>query len=200
MSASSRRTSPPTPRRQALEADVLRATEGLLAGGARFADLAVERIAGEAGLSRTAFYFYFRDKRDLLRRLSEEVTGELFVAADTWWSGAGDLDEALHVFAALYRDHAPLLRAIGEVAAYDDEIGMLWRSLVGRFVTATREHLEAEITAGRCTVPDPSSTAFALVWMTERVMHEAFAAGRADVPQPHCVVRELARIWRAAIG
>ena len=63
----------PTAKREAIEADVLEATEALLEEGASFADLSIERIATRAGISRTAFYFYFRDKRELLMRLTEDV-------------------------------------------------------------------------------------------------------------------------------
>ena len=52
-----------TPKRAAVQAAVLRATEELLRDGASYADLNIERIARRAGISRTAFYFYFRDKR-----------------------------------------------------------------------------------------------------------------------------------------
>src|SRR3954449_8153464 len=49
-------------RRAAVEASVLAATEALLAAGRSFAELPVEEIARRAGMSRPAFYFYFRDK------------------------------------------------------------------------------------------------------------------------------------------
>ena len=58
-------------KRAAIEAAVLRATEELLTEGATFAELNIEKIATRAGISRTAFYFYFRDKRELLVRLTD---------------------------------------------------------------------------------------------------------------------------------
>src|SRR3954447_7442312 len=76
-----------TGKRQAIEAAVLRATEDLVAEGSSYADLNVERIATRAGISRTAFYFYFRDKRELLMRLTAEVNQQLYAEADTWFSG-----------------------------------------------------------------------------------------------------------------
>ena len=79
-----------TTKRAAIQATVLEATETLLREGATFADLNVERIARGAGISRTAFYFYFSDKRELLMRLSEDVTNDLYEQADIWWSGDGD--------------------------------------------------------------------------------------------------------------
>src|SRR3954447_24674502 len=137
-----------TPRRAAVQADVLRATEELLAEGTSWADLGVERIATTAGISRTAFYFYFRDKRELLIRLTEDVMGDLYLEADRWFSGEGDpeeeIREALGNIAALYEQHSALLRVIVEASTYDDEVAAFWRSLIGRFVDATRARIETE--------------------------------------------------------
>src|SRR5256714_12364652 len=105
-------------KRQAIEAAVLRATEELLADGSSYADLNIERIAKRAGISRTAFYFYFRDKRELLLRLTEDVGDRFFQQADVWFSGAGEpeseIREMLTNVAAIYDEHGVLLRAIVE--------------------------------------------------------------------------------------
>ena len=111
---------------------MLAATEALLAEGASYADLNIERIATRAGISRTAFYFYFRDKRELLMRLTEEVNELLYQQADIWFSGAGEpepeMREALTNIAALYAEHGVLLRAIVEVSTYDEEVAQFWRA------------------------------------------------------------------------
>ena len=70
----SRRPQAPTEKRQATEAAVLTAMEELLGEGTPYAALSVERIATRAGISRTAFYFYFADKRELLMRLAAELS------------------------------------------------------------------------------------------------------------------------------
>jgi AcrR family transcriptional regulator len=155
-------------KRAAIEAAVLRATEELLEEGAPFADLGIERITTRAGISRTAFYFYFRDKRELLVRLTEEVNAQLLSAAETWWSGAAELRTALRAIAELYRAHGALLRAVVEVSTYDPEVAQFWRGLVGRFAEATRERIEAERPDG----PPAAATAFALVWMVERAFYQ----------------------------
>ena len=122
----------PTDRRQAIEAAVLRATEELLGEAASYAELNVERIATRAGISRTAFYFYFRDKRELLMRLTEDVAEVLYAEADAWWNspgdGAADLARALERVVGLYRDHGVLLRAVVEASAYDEPVGEFWSS------------------------------------------------------------------------
>ena len=61
---------------------MLEATEALLTEGASFAELNIERIATRGGISRTAFYFYFRDKRELLMRLTSDVNEQLMAAAE----------------------------------------------------------------------------------------------------------------------
>jgi AcrR family transcriptional regulator len=160
-------------KRAAVEAAVLRATEELLEEGASFAELGIERIATRAGISRTAFYFYFRDKRELLVRLTEEVNGQLMAAADTWWSGAAELRQALRAIAALYGEHGALLRAVVEVSTYDEEVARFWRGLVGRFADATRERIEAE----RPDAGPAAATAFALVWMVERSFYQQVVQG-----------------------
>jgi AcrR family transcriptional regulator len=165
------REGPPTAKRAQVQAAVLAATEGLLGEGASYAELNVERITTAAGISRTAFYFYFKDKRDLLMRLAGEITEQLYRQADIWFSGEGDpedeIREALTRIAALYREHGVLIRAIVEVSTYDEEIARFWRGLLARFVDATRRRIEAE-----GTDVAPGATAFALTWMVERTYYE----------------------------
>jgi AcrR family transcriptional regulator len=170
----------PTAKRAQVQADVLAATEALLAAGATYAELNVERIATAAGISRTAFYFYFKDKRDLLMRLAGDITEQLYRQADIWFSGEGDpeeeIREALTRIADLYGQHGVLIRAIVEVSTYDDEIATFWRGLLARFVDATRRRIETEGDG----VP-PAATAFALTWMVERTYYEQLVQ---DQPQP----------------
>jgi AcrR family transcriptional regulator len=166
----------PTPKRAAVQADVLRATERLLTEGTSWADLGVERIATTAGISRTAFYFYFADKRELLLRLTEEVNEQLYHEADRWYSGEGDdedeIREALSKIAELYVEHHALLKVIVEVSTYDDEVASHWRTLIGRFVEATRTRIEDEQKLGKAPTFPAAPAAFSLVWMCERTLYQ----------------------------
>jgi TetR/AcrR family transcriptional regulator, ethionamide resistance regulator len=183
-------------KRAAIEAAVLEATEALLAEGASFAELNIERIATRAGISRTAFYFYFRDKRALLVRLTGEVNAELMRAADTWWSG-GEVRDALGRIAELYEAHAALLRVVVEVATYDEEVARYWRDLIGRFVAATRERIAAEQAAGRARDGDPYALAFALIWMVERSFYEL--AVHDEAPDQAALVEALGAVFTRAV-
>jgi TetR/AcrR family transcriptional regulator, ethionamide resistance regulator len=183
-------------RRRDAEASFLVATESLLAAGEQYADLSVERISATAGRSRTAFYMYFRDKRELLMRATETVAGELYEEADRWWSGDDGqrgLRAALADVVETYRKHAPLLRAVVEASAYDEEIGAFWRALVARFTDATERRLVEEGDEPGLA----AAKAFALVWMFERSCYQQLMRG-GDLDDP-ALVDALTEIWERAI-
>jgi AcrR family transcriptional regulator len=192
------REGPATAKRAQVQAAVLDATEKLLAEGSSYADLNVERIATAAGISRTAFYFYFRDKRDLLMRLAGDVTELLYAQADIWFSGEGpdpeeEIREALTRIAVLYREHGVLIRAIVEVSTYEEDIATFWRGLLNRFVEATTRRIEAE---GRPPAA-ARATAFALTWMVERTYYQQLVQ---EQPLPEAeVVEAIVGIYRGAV-
>jgi TetR/AcrR family transcriptional regulator, ethionamide resistance regulator len=192
-----RRSEVQTARREAVEAGVLAAAEALLREGSSFAELKVEDIARRAGISRPAFYFYFRDKRELLMRLTEDVSELLYEQAEAWWSGDADgpteLREALVRVIGLYGEHAPLLRAVVEASAYDTVVAGFWRALLGRFVSATQHRIEREQAPGRIGPLPPEQTAFALCWMTERTCYQQLMRG-GDLDDPR-FLDALSRTW-----
>ena len=191
---------PSTAKRAQVQAAVLRTTEDLLAAGNSYADLNIERIATGAGISRTAFYFYFRDKRELLMRLTEHVADVLYTEADSFFTHEGDRTEeiraALSSIVALYHEHGPLLRAIVEVSTYDEEVARVWRGLLQRFADAMAQRVEREQEEGVALPIDVRPTAFALVWMTERTCYQELVQG----PQaPDGLVDALTGIWVRAV-
>ncbi|ADB53040.1 TetR/AcrR family transcriptional regulator [Conexibacter woesei] len=202
MASLSRRTQAQSSKRAAIEASVVEATETLLEEGASYSELGIERIATRAGISRTAFYFYFRDKRELLMRVTAGVADELFAEAERWWAGEGEgraeLEAAIAKIVDIYRRHPALLRAVVETAAYDEEAARFWRELVGRFVDATHARIAREQEAGKVDATLPArETAFALVWMTERSAYERLVQ---EVPlEEGAFIEALLRIWLAAV-
>jgi AcrR family transcriptional regulator len=164
-------------RRETVEASLLQAVEELLSEGHCYTELSVEQIAARAGISRTAFYFYFNDKRHVLMRLVERVSKLFYAQAEPWWSGSvpddpAQLREILANVLRLWREHAPVLTAIVETASYDDEMATFWRGLMDGFTTATRDHLETEAREGRGSGVDPEAAAFVSVWMSERAFYQ----------------------------
>jgi len=202
MTSLTRRTEAQASKRAAVERGVMEATEALLEEGASFAELGIERIATRAGISRTAFYFYFKDKRELLMRLTAGVAEELFAEAERWWDGEGEgeaeLRAAIAKVVGIYRRHPALLRAVVEAAAYDEEAARFWRALVGRFADATQARIEREQAAGRADPALPArATAFSLAWMTERSAYERLV--QHESVDEREFVDALARIWLCAV-
>jgi len=183
-------------RRRGAEAEFVAATELLLAQGGSYADLSVEQISAAAGRSRTAFYVYFRDKRELLMRATETVVAQLYGEADRWWSGADGrrgLREALTDILGTYREHGALLRAVVEASTYDRQVADFWRAVVGRFIKATELRLiEDGEDPGRA-----AGKAFVLAWMTERALYEQVAVGgRLDDP---AIIEALVEVWERSV-
>jgi len=186
-------------RRKEAEQALLAATEGLLDEGASFAELSVEQIAAEAGRPRTAFYLYFRDKRELLERLTERVVERLYEEGDRWWSGEDgrrDLRAALTDLQATYGEHARLLRAVVDASAYDEQIGEFWRALMGRFIEATERRLIADGEAERAA----ASKAFVLCWMTERSCYQHYErVARSEPADDGELLDSLTEVWEKAV-
>jgi TetR/AcrR family transcriptional regulator, ethionamide resistance regulator len=187
-------------RRDTVRAALSRALLELLEETA-FKDISVDDIAVAAGIKRSAFYFYFQDKQDLLVATAADTAEALYQATDRWWHGEGPpqerLRQALHGMSSLYERHAGLLRAATEVSTYDDEVRVFWRGLIERFIATTADHLEGEQEAGR--VPrslEPRATAESLVWMAERCCYIYLARGERSAPE---LVASLSATWIAAL-
>jgi TetR/AcrR family transcriptional regulator, ethionamide resistance regulator len=185
----------------------MRAAEELLAEGRSYTELSIEQIAAGGGISRSAFYFYFQDKRELLTRMMESVAELFEAAAESWWNsangngartngGPAELKGTLTAELKIWREHAPLLAAIVETAGYDREIFAYWREVMGRFVEATRRQIEAEQSAGRAEGLPAEATAFALVWMTERAWYQ-HVLGSSGVSDEALVEALTGVIWGA---
>jgi AcrR family transcriptional regulator len=165
-----------------------------------FKDVTVDELARRAGLSRTAFYFYYPDKNEVLKEAAESAAAEVYAEADRWWHGQGPPEtlvrEALTGIAAVYCDHAAMLRASVEATTYDHEFRAFYESLIRRFVDATTDHLSRELEAGRLRRVEPRPTAEALVWMAERCNYAILLIEGREQRE---VVDSLTGIWVNAL-
>jgi AcrR family transcriptional regulator len=165
-------------RREQIERQLLAATDRLMAAGATFTELSVDRLATEAGISRASFYVYFEDKGHLLRRLTRQVFDDLAGSGEKWWSVAHRRDpaDALAAIAGIvadYRRHQALLVALNEMAGYDPLIGETYRDVLTAIITRMTEVIEAGHADGSIRRGLPAAeTASSVVWMVERSCHQ----------------------------
>jgi AcrR family transcriptional regulator len=179
----------------------LRAAMLELAREQPFAELRIEQVAGRAGLSRSAFYFYYADKHEMLADTVKLVTDQVWVEADRWWHGEGEpaklVGDALTGVADLWSEQADVFRLAIEASSYDPEIREVWVGIVGRFVAATAEYIARGQADGRIAPElDAAGTAEAMMWGAERMLYLFVAGGER---RPEEVVEPLAAFWNRAL-
>ena len=156
--------------------------EQLLEETDSYLHLKVEQILQLAGMSRTTFYRYFKDKNDLLVALSEPVLQEVMRAA----LGLGqpglhatckDFEAGIREGMDRYRRHITLMNAMVEVSMYDTAVHDLYQAFFGQVRQRIADQLELGQTEGfiRPGV-NPHATAGWLTWMAERGMNQLVAA------------------------
>jgi TetR/AcrR family transcriptional regulator, ethionamide resistance regulator len=192
-------------RREEIDDRVLDTTAELLADGEGYTQLSVERIAGAADVSRSTFYVHFSDKTDLLIRLAERAMGDIFVGANEWWmgdqSGGQDaLREVLLKLVRIWRRHGAVLRAVTEVAGYDETVADFWRRRINSYMERAAGRLEEDRRRGVLSADlDPRATAFVTGWAVERTISEHVRTH--GPPADRAFAQALARaIWLATYG
>jgi TetR/AcrR family transcriptional regulator, ethionamide resistance regulator len=164
-------------RRDQLRGQLLEVVERLIDEGESFTEISVERIAAEAGVSRSTFYVYFADKGDMLSAWVGDIAAELAVALSGWWAMDAnarreDLRSVLENAVRVYRPHMALMAAAFHAATYDAGV----RELTGKFMDENIAALQQYIEAGQESgFVDPSlpagDVASWLLWMAERGFH-----------------------------
>ncbi|MFC0506595.1 TetR/AcrR family transcriptional regulator [Micromonospora costi] len=200
MASVTRRRSTGPARRATTDAKIIEATERLLAGGERFTELGVQRLAAEAGVGRSTFYLHFRDKTEVLLRIIDTLTDgafDLFSAASPA-VGAEGVVEIMVRDLRYYRERRHLLAAVLEVVAYDTVAREVWNGKLQRFIDLAEVWLRGEQDAGR-TAPDldPPTAARVFVWGGFQALANQVLIGPES--QDEVVAREIALLmWHGA--
>jgi len=193
--------SPPRRRRTPEQAadEILDAAEAFLQERP-FRELTVDEVMSRTGLSRPAFYVYFRDRHALATRILERVGAELFEIDRGWLEGdAGDsrrlVRETLRGGAAFFSRRGPLLRAIADAAASDPDVERLYRfGLLDQFAVAVAARIRMGMANGEILpISDPEAVGLALVLMTERYLLDTVSRDPEADSDP--VVEALTAIW-----
>jgi AcrR family transcriptional regulator len=171
-----------------------------------FREMTVEEVMIRTGLSRPAFYAYFRDRYEVVTRLLEGIGGLLF-ALDWRWLSGGEVGEearevlvdALRAGSQTFVEYGPVLRAIADAAGYDERVEQVYRyGLIERLVGAVAGRISRDVEAGLSPADlDPEETSRALVLMTERYLLDAFGhpERRPSGEESMLVFRTLEGIW-----
>jgi AcrR family transcriptional regulator len=167
------------------------------------AEVTVEGIAEGAGMSRSAFYFYFASKHDALAAAVRTINDAMLERGQPWLNPVPGTDpgQALQRsfagIAEVFEEHRHLISAVAEGAAIDPGLRELWQQWIEDFVGAVAPRIEAERAAGRA-LPGPEAEALArtLLWGNERAFYI-----EAIKPEPDLqgVAAIIATVWQRAI-
>jgi TetR/AcrR family transcriptional regulator, ethionamide resistance regulator len=181
---------------ESAEREILAAAEEFLRQRP-FRDLTVDEIMAGTTLSRPSFYVYFRDRHHLAVRLVEGIGADLFEMSQRWLEGTGDprddVASALEGIGSVYAEHGLVLGALADAAGHDSDVESTYRGLILRFVEATVARIEQDIAQGHTPRLNALETARALVWMSERYLHESL--GRRPRTPVETVVETLSTVW-----
>ena len=165
------------------------------------AEVTVEDIAAGAGMSRSAFYFYFSSKNDALVAAFTSVHEEMLAAAATFLDGTEDVSAALRTtfsgVAEVYRQHRHLISAVADSGALDPTLRGVMTQFIEGFIPPLAARVEADRTDGVAPPGPPAEDVLrSLLWMNERTLYQEMRKRR---PQSAEVVEVLATIWERTL-
>src|SRR5215212_3024448 len=125
MSPTKRQTQARQSRQEARARIVAAATE--LVRQRSYSELSVDEVMERAGIGRTLFYRHFDDLGDLLMRAAQEAIQDLYqaqigLARTRVADDPKVVREAIKPAVLAYEKHGPVLRAMFEAAAGDEQI------------------------------------------------------------------------------
>jgi TetR/AcrR family transcriptional regulator, ethionamide resistance regulator len=173
-------------RQQTIRKRLFDALERLLAIET-FPELTIDRIIGEAEISRSTFYFHFVDKATLLLALSEDIFATAADTAAPWW----DMDPAevtrtrlmahLRLIFALYVEHGAVLKALVDAAGYEPLIQQRLAEMPVGYIDRLEAHLIRGQGGGVIHASlQPRVSAHWVVWMLERGLYQLVAKAEDD--------------------
>ena len=157
-------------------AALLEATESLLAEGGSYTELSVETLSRAAGISRSTYYLYFRDKGQLLSALTQFIAEEMIDTSRRWWEIApactpDQLRAAMFETMKIYQRHQAIFAALAETASYDPAVNKCFDGLLSIMANRSLQSIHAGKRSGTVRQKVNEDSFMALIWMAERVAY-----------------------------
>jgi len=170
-----------------------------------YARVRISDITEAAGLSQGAFYRYFKDRRDLMLVLLQELTAEAFDfvrvprrADDPMYS----VLRSTQLYFEFYDRHRALFGLLVELSQTDPDVAKIWAESRRVFYSRIAQSLRREVRARRLrTDVDVTVAAELMGSMTEFYAFQRFVLGDGVVKDVSLdeSARTLAEIWTAGL-
>jgi AcrR family transcriptional regulator len=153
-------------------------------------------ISRRAGVTRSAFYFYFENKASAVAALMDEMYDESFAAAEALRADgtpAENLESMVRALFSMFDKHEHVFRASLEARASSATVRELWDSDRESFVPVVASMIEAERASGAAP-PGTDATALAsvLLELNDRMLERLALGGTLDREQ---LVEAVVAIW-----
>ncbi|MFN6548336.1 TetR/AcrR family transcriptional regulator [Mycolicibacterium nivoides] len=179
----SRRATATVRKGDARERQILDAAENLLSASS-YGELTVADIAEAAGITRSALYFYFGSKQEVLTalvaRTVQHLQDDVQSLRDTPGSARGTtetventIDMALESTVQLWRRHGPVMRMAVDLATAVPDIDQLWAGTAEVSIEVITDVLCRGGVPLGAGAGDAPALARALCWMIERSFYQA---------------------------
>jgi len=164
-------------------------------------DINIADISRRAGVTRSAFYFYFENKAAAVAALYEEMYAEGFGAAEVL-GGDGALRDrissAIRAIVQGWGQRTHLYRAILDARASSPAVRDQWEAFQRSYVDLVAELIEDERAAGAAPPgPDAHAVATALLDLNDRTL-ERLVRASGDLDRDG-QLEAVVHVWLAAI-
>jgi AcrR family transcriptional regulator len=142
-------------------------------------------ISRQAGVTRSAFYFYFESKAHAVLALMGEMYDEAAASAQLMFSGEGApqerIEKSIRGLYDVMERHPHIYRAMLEARATNESVRATWESYRQSYVGPVAELVAAERLAGRALEgPDATALATVLLDLNDRALERLVVGGDVD--------------------
>lgn len=169
------------------------------------AEIGIAEITRTAGLTRSAFYFYFPSKAAAVAALLADFKSEMLDAAREWYEGGSRSPEerlrsGFGASVGLWRDRAPLMVAMLDAVGTDPEVRAVWEEWIDSFVGRVARRIADDREAGAASFTgDPTALATVLVDAAFAGMERDVRSIRAGAAPSPAVTEALGAVWERAL-
>jgi AcrR family transcriptional regulator len=166
-----------------------------------FDDINIAEVAERAGVSRSAFYFYFENKAAAVAALMERMVDDTFFVTDVFTMA--EQSPQTRVYTMLdglfdtWERHRHMFRAMLEARGHSPTVREFWDEARGSFVDSVATMIRSERAAG--SAPDGIDAdvlATVLLEVNDRLLERLTFGGALD---RHQLAQGAAAVWLGSI-
>lgn len=162
-------------------------------------EIGIVDISRAAGVTRSAFYFYFENKAKAVAALSRTLYGEISDGTGMYLAREGSpremVDGLIAELIASWARHPNLYRALRDARDSDPAVREMWDCDRRSFVDPVASMIDAERKAGRAAEgTDSRALAVVLLDMNDRAV-ESLSRGGPGSLDPEAAHEALVSVW-----